>query len=119
VSVASLERIQRRHWALVVLAAGAAAAAAPAPRAGGVLLGGGAIGVSVGAYYVGLRLLLRSGRRNLAIGVLFVKLAAFLGLGWLAFASGSEIRPDPIGFAVGVTCFPVAAVWEAMRARGR
>jgi hypothetical protein len=50
--------------------------------------------------------------------MLFVKLAAFLGLGWVLFASGVEHRPDPIGFALGLTCFPAAAVWEAMRARG-
>ena len=85
---------------------------------GGVLLGGGAIGLSVLLYVLGLGLVLRSGRPRLAIGVLFVKLVAFLALGWLAFAAGEHIRPDPIGFAIGLTCFPVAAVWEAVRARG-
>jgi hypothetical protein len=87
---------------------------------GGVLLGGGALGLSVFLYAFGLRLVLKSRRPRLAIGVLFVKLSAFLGLGWLAFASGRDLRPDPIGFALGLTCFPVAAVWEAlaMRARG-
>jgi len=53
----------------------------------------------------------------LAIGILFVKLVAFLGLGWLVFAASEELRPDPLGFAVGVSCMPVAAVWEAVRAR--
>jgi hypothetical protein len=47
---------------------------------------------------------------------LFAKLAAVLGLGWLAFASGRG-RPDPLGFALGVTCFPAAVVWDAVRGR--
>jgi hypothetical protein len=89
-----------------------------APGAGGVLCGGGMIGLSVILYAAGLSVLLRRGRPSLAIGLLFVKLLAFLGLGWLAFASGEGRRPDPIGFALGLTCFPVAAVWEAMRVRG-
>jgi len=85
---------------------------------GGVLLGGGAIGLSVLLYAVALRALLGRVGPRLAIGLLFVKLLAFLGLGWWAFTSGREHRPDPIGFAVGLTCFPVAAVWEAMWVRG-
>ena len=93
-------------------------AALGVPGAGGVLAGGGAIGVSVLLYAVGLRAVLRRARPRLAIGFLSVKLLAFLGLGWLVFASGREHRPDPIGFAVGITCFPAAAVWEAMRVRG-
>jgi len=60
---------------------------------------------------------LRGSGSQLAIGMLFVKLAAFLGLGWVLFTSGVRNRPDPIGFALGLTCFPAAAVWEAMRAR--
>jgi hypothetical protein len=35
----------------------------------------------------------------------------------MLFTSGVRNRPDPIGFALGLTCFPAAAVWEAMRAR--
>jgi hypothetical protein len=113
----SLRRLQIRHWALVAGAAGVFLAAGW-PGAGGVVVGGAAIGASVLAYAGGVRLLLRGPRPRLAIGLLFVKLLAFLGLGWLAFASGREHRPDPIGFAVGITCFPAAAVWEAMRTRG-
>ena len=116
-SSASLSRLQVRHWALVVLSAAAFGAAGRA-GAGGVLLGGAAIGLSVLLYSGGLALLFRRARPRLAIGLLSVKLLAFLGLGWLAFASGREYRPDPIGFAVGITCFPAAAVWEALRARG-
>ena len=86
------------------------------PGLGGVLLGGGAIGLSVLLYAAGLGPLVRR-RPRLAIGVLFVKLLALVGLGWLAFTSRHVLRPDPIGFALGLTCFPVAAVWEAVRAR--
>ncbi|TMA65463.1 MAG: hypothetical protein E6J69_12865 [Deltaproteobacteria bacterium] len=100
-----------------MLVALAAAAGGLAGRAGGVVLGGGAIGLSVALYVVALGAFLRSRRSRLAIGILFVKLAALLGLGWLAFAS-RRFHPDPIGFAVGVSCFPVAAVWEGLRARG-
>jgi hypothetical protein len=88
------------------------------PGAGGVLIGGTVIGVSVLLYAAGFNLLTNPRRRRLAIGVFFVKLAALLGLGWLALGSGIEITPDPLGFAAGLTCFPAAAVWEAMRARG-
>ena len=106
-----------RHWGLVVVAAGASVVIGR-PGAGGVLLGGAVIGLSVLVYSVGLRAMVRRMRPRLAIGLLFVKLAALVGLGWLAFAAGRDRHPDPIGFAVGLTCFPAAAVWEALRARG-
>jgi hypothetical protein len=113
---ASLSRLQLRHWGLVAAAA-LAAAGANRGLGLGILAGGAAIGISVGFYAAGLGLVLRGRRPRLAIGLLSVKLLALLGLGWLAFASG-RFGPDPIGFAVGVSCFPAAAVWEAMRARG-
>jgi hypothetical protein len=114
----SLARVQARHWSLVAVV-GTVAALAGRPGVGGVILGGSVIGLSVLLYALGLRSLVQRTGPLLAIGLLFVKLAAFLGLGWLAFTAGNEHRPDPIGFAVGVTCFPAAAVWEALRARGR
>ncbi len=112
----SLSRLQLTHWALVV-AATVAAALSGVVGAGGVFLGGGVIGLSVFLYAVGLRVLVLRGRSRLAIGLSFAKLAAFLGLAWLILASGREKRPDPVGFAIGLTCFPAAAVWEAMRVR--
>ncbi len=112
---AELRRLQLRHWALVLLVA-AVAAVVGRPGAGGVLMGGGMIGVSLALYVALFELAVRGGRRRLAIGLLFGKVAAFLGLGWLAFASGS-VRPDPLGFAFGVTCCPAAVVWEAVRGR--
>ena len=113
-ATASLGRLQVRHWALVATAAGASATAGT-PGVGGVILGGTIIGLSVLLYAIGLGALLRRSGPRLAIGLLFVKLLAFLGLGWLAFAAGRAYRPDPIGFALGLTCFPAAAVWEALR----
>ena len=113
----SLTRLQARHWGLVAAAA-LLAALAGAPGVGGVLVGGAVMGVSVLLYAAAFNLLTNSKRRRLAIGVFFVKLAALLGLGWLVLGSSMEITPDPLGFAAGLTCFPAAAVWEAMRARG-
>jgi hypothetical protein len=107
--------LQVRHWVLVGGVAGLALVVGW-PGVGGVALGGGVIGVSVPIYAAGLRLLVRPGRRRLAIGLLFAKLSILLALGWLAFAAGARrYRPNPIGFALGLTCFPVAAVWEALR----
>lgn len=116
-SAASLRRLQARHWGLVAVAT-TLALIAGTPGAGGVLVGGTVIGVSVLLYAAAFNLLTNPRRRRLAIGVLFVKLAALLGLGWIVLGSGIEITPDPLGFAAGLTCFPAAAVWEAMRARG-
>jgi len=110
---ADLRRLERRHALLVAAAAGAAAALGR-PGPGGVLLGGGAIGLSVVLYAAGFRAALGRGRPRLAIGILFVKLAALLGVLGLVFTA-RQPRPDPLGFAVGVSCFVVAAVWEALQ----
>jgi hypothetical protein len=112
----SVERILRRHWLLV---GGAAAAAAISARSHlwGVVVGGAAIGVSTLLYAAVFLAVLRRGSGRLAFGMLSVKFVAFLGLGWLVFAASEAYRPDPVGFVVGVSCMPVAAVWEAMRAR--
>src|SRR5581483_9092396 len=99
----NLSRLQARHWALVALFAAAAAA----------------LGLSLFVYEAVFRLVVKPGRSHLAIALLSVKLLAFLGLGWMAFNSGRDHRPDPLGFAAGVTCLPLAAVWEAWRTRAR
>ena len=112
----SAARVQIRHWVLVGSLAALAAVWARSHLWGSVL-GGGAVGLSLLLYAAGFAVVLRRGSTRLAIGILFVKLVAFLGLGWLVFAASEELRPDPLGFAVGVTCMPVAAVWEAVRAR--
>jgi hypothetical protein len=113
--VGDLGRLQLRHWVLV-LGATAVSLMAGRPGPGGVVIGGAMMGLSLGLYTALFQLVIRGGHRRLAIGLLFAKVAAFLGLGWLAFASGS-VRPDPLGFALGVTCCPAAIVWEAVRGR--
>ena len=114
-----LRRLQARHWLLVGLSV-ALAWWAGTPGAGGILLGGGLIGSSVLVYATGLGLLVRRTRPILAIALLFAKLALLLAVGWWAFAANPTMRrPDPMGFALGVTCFPLAAVWEATRGQKR
>lgn len=112
----SASRVQVRHWALVALAALVAFALGRPGTAWGIVVGGSAIGFSTFLYAAWFMVAVRRGSPRLAIGILFVKLAAFLGLGWLVFSSG-EYRPDPMGFALGVSCLPTAAVWEAVRTR--
>jgi hypothetical protein len=105
-----------RHWSLV---AGLAAlgTATGSLEGGSVLVGGAATGFSVLWYAASVRRMMRTGRRDrLAIGLLFVKLSLLLALGWSAFVS-SAYRPDPIGFSVGLSCLPAAAVWEALAVR--
>ena len=112
----SAARVQIRHWVLVGSLAALAAVWARS-HLWGIVLGGGAVGLSLLLYAAGFAVVLRRGSTRLAIGILFVKLVAFLGLGWLVFSASQKLRPDPLGFAVGVSCMPVAAVWEAVRAR--
>jgi hypothetical protein len=111
----SLSRLQARHWGLVV---GATLLAMfwGLPRAAGTLVGGALIGLSLLVYVAGAKIILARLQPRLAIGLLFVKLLAFLGFGWLILVS-DLYRPDPLGFVVGVTCFPLATVWEAIGAR--
>lgn len=115
-----MNRIVRRvlwwHLATVMVVA-AAAAATGAVGPGGVLLGGGTLGLAVFAYGAALGLVMQRGSRRLAMTLLFAKFCGFLGLGWWAF-SATQQGPDPLGFAVGVTCFPFATVVGALRARG-
>ncbi len=110
-----LRDLQLRHWVLVATTASLALLVGT-PGPAGVAVGGAAMGVSLALYTTLFDLVVRGGRRRLAIGLLFAKLTAFLGLGWLTFASGS-VRPDLLGFACGVTCCPAAIVWGAMRGR--
>ena len=96
---------------------GLAAALWARDRWWGVAVGGTAIGLSTFLYAILFAAVVKRSSRRLAFGMLFVKLVAFLGLGWLVFAASEAYRPDPLGFVVGVSCMPVAVVWEAMRAR--
>lgn len=96
---------------------GLAAALWERDRLGGVVVGGAAIGLSTFLYAALFAAAVKGSSRRLAFAMLFVKLAAFLGLGWLVFVASEAYRPDPLGFVVGISCMPVAVVWEAVRAR--
>lgn len=112
---ASANRFQATHWALVVAVA-AVVWVLGLPWAWGVLVGGAAIGLSTAIWAASINVILRGGRVRLAVGIVFVKVAAVLALGWLALYGGAY-RPDPVGFTIGVTCLPIAAVCEAIRLR--
>jgi glucose-6-phosphate-specific signal transduction histidine kinase len=112
---ADVWRFQARHWGLLLVAVGASVAFG-SPPASSVLLGGAAIGLATLMYATAFRAALQRGRLRLALVLLFVKVAALFGLGWVVLTSRTW-RPDPTGFALGVSCLPVAAVWEAIRAR--
>jgi hypothetical protein len=111
----SVERVQLR-----VAALGAAAALLCWVTGwlgpGGVAGGAGAVLVSLWLYRRLFLAAIIQGRRRLAIGLSFVKLGALLILGWWAFSSPTW-APDPVGFAVGVSCLPAAALWEAYGTR--
>jgi len=86
------------------------------PGPGGVATGASVILISLWLYRRLFLAAIVQGRRRLAIGLSFVKLACLLILGWWAF-SGPTWAPDPVGFAVGVSCLPAAALWEAYETR--
>ena len=112
----AIRAIMLRHGLLVALTAmvgGASGRWGP----GGVAVGGAAMGLAVAAYGAALGVVLRRSSGALAMILLFAKFLAFLGLGWLVLG-GSMRGPDPLGFAVGVTCFPIATVWGALSVRG-
>ena len=108
----SISRIQFRHWGLVAAAA-ALATSTRVVGVGGVLLGGTASWFSLGSFAALFGIVFTGRRVHLAIVILSVKLLAILGLTWFAFTARHQ--PDPLGFAVGVSCLPAAAVWEALR----
>jgi hypothetical protein len=114
---ASLERVRKRI-ALLTLAFAVTCWLTTSLAASGVLAGGAVV---LGSVWLLERLFdaaIVTGRRRLAMALTFVKLTAFLGLGWIAFTVPSWV-PDPLGFAVGVSTLPVAAVWEALEVRRR
>ena len=111
----SISRVEWKIAALALLAAGAGSILGkPQPIA--VVLGAALVASSVWIYAVVLDAVLRRGDRRLALGLTFVKLCGFLALGWWAMSLGSGAM-DPLGVAAGITCLPLAAVWEALEAR--
>jgi hypothetical protein len=87
------------------------------PGVWGVVFGVGLVMASLWTYAILFDAAIRKGNRRLALGLPFVKLAAFLALGWWAITRGAGAI-DPLGVAVGVTCLPLAAVWEALATKG-
>lgn len=113
----SVRRIQLKIAALAVAGLGAAIAfGRPGPW--GVLLGASVVLASLWLYALLFDAVFRTGRRRLALGLTFVKLGGFLALGWWAMSRGTGMI-DPLGFALGVTCLPVAALWEALQVKGQ
>jgi len=110
----SVSRIQVRHWGLVV-AIGLLAWGSGAFGVGGTLLGGFAAWGSLASFAGIFHAAVIQHRPRLAIPLLSAKLLALLGLTWFAFTA--RRHPDPIGFVLGVSCLPLAAVWEALRVR--
>ncbi|MCW5889373.1 MAG: hypothetical protein KIT14_02350 [bacterium] len=112
---ASASRFQATLW-LMVVAVALLAWVLGLPYAWGILVGGAAVGFSTAIWAASLQIILRGGRVRLAVGIVFVKVAAVLALGWLALYGGAY-RPDPMGFAIGVSCLPIAVACEAIRMR--
>jgi len=112
----SVSRVQWKITALGLVAM-AAGAVLGRPQPAGVLVGAGLVLASLSLYAVLFDAVLRSRRLHLALGLTFVKLAAFLALSWWAMSRGAGAL-DPLGVAAGITCLPLAALWEALKARG-
>lgn len=111
----SISRVQWKIAALALLAMGAGSLLGkPQPTA--VVLGAALVASSVWIYAAVLDAVLRSGSRRLALSLTFVKLCGFLTLGWWAMRLGAGAI-DPLGVAAGITCLPLAAVWEALDVR--
>ena len=115
-TVPSVSGVQRRIAALGVVAVAISLVAGRA-YTWGVVLGIGLVASSLWLYAMLFEVAVRRGRRRLALGLMFAKLAVLLALGWWVMVRGAG-KIDPLGVAVGVTCLPLAALWEALKARG-
>jgi hypothetical protein len=111
----TLNRIHARHWALVALSAIALCPFRP-QTALGVIIGGAVIGGSVLLNTLSFHFAVRRPNARVAIGISSVKLLASLLLVWLVMTYVGW-RPDPVGFAIGVASYPVAALWDALRTK--
>ena len=111
----TLSRIHGRHAVLVALSA-LALAPFRVETSLGVVVGGAVIGASVLLNTLTFHFGVRRPNARVAIGILSVKLlASLLLVWWLVTYVGW--RPDPTGFAIGVTCWLVAALWDALRTK--
>jgi hypothetical protein len=116
-TVPTVSGVQRKIAALGAVAV-TISVVAGRPRTWGVLLGVGLVASSLWLYAVLFDTVVRKGRRRLALSLTFAKLAILLALGWLVVVRGAG-KIDPLGVAVGVTCLPLAALWEALTVRGK
>jgi hypothetical protein len=113
---AVLRQIERLHVGLV-LGATALAWASGALGPGSIVLGGGLMAANVWIFKRLFAFMVRRPPRSrLAIALLFAKLPALLALLWLV-ARARIVTLDGVGVAVGVTCFPLAAVVVALARR--
>ena len=106
---ATLARIGGIHVFLVALAA-----ATLADRSGSVLAGGAAIGGATLAFWAIARGLLTGVSRVWLVALGVLKFVAYLVLVGVTFAGALPL--DGVGFAAGVTCFPVAVVTGSLAA---
>lgn len=111
----TLRSVQARHALLVALCAVALSAVRPV-AAVGTLVGGAVIGGSVLLNTLTFHFAVRRPNARVAIGISSVKLLASLLMVWCVMTYVGW-RPHPLGFAIGVTCFPVAALWDALARR--
>jgi hypothetical protein len=115
--VTFLHRIESLHAGLVAATAGIGWLSGVL-GAGSVLFGGL---LMAGNVWIFKRLfgfmVRRPERTHLAIALLFVKLPALLALLWLA-ARARVVAVDGLAVAVGISCFPVAAVAIALTHQG-
>jgi hypothetical protein len=81
----------------------------------GALLGGALIGLSFATFWIAARALTDPARRKLATLLGITKVSLYLGLS-AAVLSG-RIVADADGFALGVSCFPLATLAVALRSR--
>jgi hypothetical protein len=100
---ATLARIGGIHVFLVALAA-----ATLVDRSGSVLAGGAAIGGATLAFWAIARGLVAGVSRIWLIALGVLKFVAYLALVGATFAGALPL--DGVGFAAGVTCFPIAVV---------
>ncbi len=79
----------------------------------GALLGGALIGFAFATFWIAARAITDPARRRLAILLGAAKISLYLGLS-AAVLSGCVVA-DADGFALGVSCFPLATLAVALR----
>jgi hypothetical protein len=108
-----LRRVGEAHVALVSALALVLALRGHPVR--GALLGGALIGLSFATFWIAARAISDPARRKLAALLGVVKVSLYLGLS-AAVLSGRVVA-DADGFALGVSCFPLATLAVAFRSR--